>query len=96
MYSQVDYMRPGAGVQVAVEVNAATVRRGDQLMIGGQVFTISDLTSMQRGAKRLHFASGETLTLQPATILWAARRTDPRRGARRRPGAVSPTTARRG
>ncbi|UCM88503.1 hypothetical protein [Streptomyces marincola] len=76
-------MRP-PGVQVAVEVNAATVRRGDQLMIGGQVFVISDLTSMHRGAKRLHFTSGESMTLHPSTILWAARRTDPRI-ARRRP-----------
>ncbi|MDT0441700.1 hypothetical protein [Streptomyces johnsoniae] len=76
-------MTRGTGVQVAVEVNAATVRRGDQLMIGGQVYTISDLTSMQRGVKRLHFTSGETFTLHPATVLWAARRTDPRRAARR-------------
>ncbi len=67
-----------AGVLVAVEVDAATIARGDQLMIAGQVFTVADLTAMQGGAKRLVFASGESFVMTRATVLWAARRTDPR------------------
>ncbi|MDT0445591.1 hypothetical protein [Streptomyces johnsoniae] len=71
-------MSPAPGVRVAIEVDAATVRRGDQLMIGGQSFTVHDLTTVQRGGKRLHFASGETFTMQRTTVLWAARLVDPR------------------
>ncbi|ONK14056.1 hypothetical protein STBA_48350 [Streptomyces sp. MP131-18] len=47
-------------------------------MIGGQSFTVHDLTTVQRGGKRLHFASGETFTMQRTTVLWAARLVDPR------------------
>ncbi|WP_077061028.1 hypothetical protein [Streptomyces sp. MP131-18] len=64
---------------VAVEIDAHSVRRGDQLMIGGQTFTICDMTALPRNAKRLHFTGGETMTLTRTTTLWAARRTDPRR-----------------
>ncbi|WP_049580377.1 hypothetical protein [Streptomyces sp. SBT349] len=66
-------------VLVSVEVDATTVRRGDEIMIGGQIFTVSDLTAAPRGGKRLEFASGETFLLRPHTVLWAARRISPRR-----------------
>ncbi len=46
------------------------------------MFTVADLTAMPRGAKRLHFAGGDSPTPGPATVLWAARRTDPRRRRR--------------
>ncbi len=71
-------MNRAPGVRVAVEVDATTVARGDQVMIGGRCFTVHDLTAVQRGGKRLHFATGETFTMQRTTVLWAARLVDPR------------------
>ncbi|MDT0343053.1 hypothetical protein [Streptomyces litchfieldiae] len=52
-------------------------------MIGGQPFTVLDMTTLAGGAKRLAFASGETFTMRPTTVLWAARRFDPRLSRRR-------------
>ncbi|MGK5532885.1 hypothetical protein [Streptomyces sp. URMC 129] len=65
---------PSAGVMVTVEVDASTVRRGDQLMIGGQVFTVSDMIALAQGAKRLEFTTGESFTMRPTTVLWITRR----------------------
>ncbi|MDT0347709.1 hypothetical protein [Streptomyces litchfieldiae] len=70
-------------VPVSLEVDSGTVRRGDQLVIGGQSFTVADLITLAPGRKRLHFTSGETLTMGPATVLWAARLIDPRLPHRR-------------
>lgn len=67
------------GVLVSVEVDAATIRRGDQLMVAGQVFIVRDMAPLPRGGKRLDFTTGESLTMLRTTILWAARRVDPRR-----------------
>ncbi|ONK15369.1 hypothetical protein [Streptomyces sp. MP131-18] len=67
-----------AGVLVSVEVDAATIARGDQIMIGGHTFTVTDMTAMRGGAKRLVFSSGESLVINRTTTLWAARRTNPR------------------
>ncbi|MDT0343218.1 hypothetical protein [Streptomyces litchfieldiae] len=67
------------GVLISIEIDAATVRRGDQLTIGGQIFTVADMTALPRNGKRLHFTTGDSLTLRPTTILWAARRVNPRR-----------------
>ncbi len=47
-------------------------------MIGGHVFTVADLTTMRGGAKRLVFASGESFVMTRTTVLWAARRVNPR------------------
>ncbi|MDT0341736.1 hypothetical protein [Streptomyces litchfieldiae] len=69
---------PTAPVLVSIGVDARTVRRGDQLMIGGQAFTVSDMTALGPGRKRLRFATGEILTMNATTVLWAARRIDPR------------------
>ncbi|MDT0347023.1 hypothetical protein [Streptomyces litchfieldiae] len=69
---------PGASLLVSIEVDARTVQRGDQLMIGGQEFTVSDMTALGSGRKRLTFATGEMFTMNPTTVLWAARRIDPR------------------
>ncbi|MDT0342675.1 hypothetical protein [Streptomyces litchfieldiae] len=66
------------GVVISVEVDAGTIRRGDQVVIGGQPFTVLEMTALPRGGKRLGFASGETFTMRRDTILWAAHRVDPR------------------
>ncbi|MDT0445827.1 hypothetical protein [Streptomyces johnsoniae] len=60
-------------VMTSVEVTAQTVRRGDRLAIGGQDFTVRDLTTMHRGTKRLEFTTGETFTMTSGTVRWAAR-----------------------
>ncbi|MDT0341526.1 hypothetical protein [Streptomyces litchfieldiae] len=62
-----------------VEINADTVRRGDQLMIGGQAFTVQDMTAIRGGAKRLEFTSGDSFILRRTTVLWASRRMAPQR-----------------
>ncbi|RBM12695.1 hypothetical protein [Streptomyces sp. PT12] len=78
-------MKP-PGSLVSVQVNAATVRRHDHLVIGGQAFVVTDLTTMTRGRKRLEFHDGQSLTISATTVLWAARWTPyhahHRRGAR--------------
>ncbi|MDT0446812.1 hypothetical protein [Streptomyces johnsoniae] len=76
-------------VLVSVEIDVREVRVGDQLMIGGQPFTVRDITSLAAGRKKVDFASGESLIMLPTTILWAARHIDPRITRRRRshPGA---------
>ncbi|ARQ69162.1 hypothetical protein [Streptomyces marincola] len=73
------------GVVIAVEVDARSVAVGDQIMIGSQPFTVCDLITLEHGRKRVLFESGETLVMNRATVLWAARRHDPRifRGRRR-------------
>ncbi|MDT0306191.1 hypothetical protein RM780_04335 [Streptomyces sp. DSM 44917] len=75
----------GHGVLVTVTIDAATVMLGDQLTIGGQVFTIRNMAALPRGARRLEFESGESFTLLPATVLYALRRVVPRRGRAPRP-----------
>ncbi|ONK11049.1 hypothetical protein [Streptomyces sp. MP131-18] len=78
-----------AGVLVAVEVDATTIARGDQVMVGGQTFTVTDMTAMRGGAKRLVFSSGESFVMTRTTTLWAARRHIPLRLGRRRPPAAT-------
>ncbi|WP_326596466.1 hypothetical protein [Streptomyces sp. NBC_01803] len=70
---------------VSVEIDTGTVRRGDRIMVGGHVFTVEDMTALPQGGKRLDFASGESLTMRPTTVLWATRQVDPRRPARVQP-----------
>ncbi|MDT0342073.1 hypothetical protein [Streptomyces litchfieldiae] len=74
---------PGS-VVLSVEIDAGTVQRGDQVMIGGQQFTVRDMHTLASSRKRLEFATGETFTMAPTTILWAARRVPPRLLLRRR------------
>ncbi|MBT2507086.1 hypothetical protein J7I98_14550 [Streptomyces sp. ISL-98] len=62
------------GTQVAVvEVSSVTVMRGDVINIGGQPFKVVDLTELPGRAKRLHFVTGETLTMHSSTQLSAVR-----------------------
>ncbi|RBM07330.1 hypothetical protein [Streptomyces sp. PT12] len=58
---------------VAIEVTAATVKRGDQLTIGGSAFTVCDMSALASGGKLLHFTSGETFHMGCFTVLWASR-----------------------
>ncbi|MDT0345802.1 hypothetical protein [Streptomyces litchfieldiae] len=67
------------GVLTALEVDVRTVQRGDQLTIGGQIYTVRDMTTMARGSKRLDFGNGESFTMRATTVLWAARRISLRR-----------------
>ncbi|WP_049580400.1 hypothetical protein [Streptomyces sp. SBT349] len=75
--------RPDGRVLVSVEVDARSVRRGDQVVIGGQPFTVRDLRSVALGGTRLEFATGESFVMRRTTVLWAARRHDPRLPRRR-------------
>ncbi|MDT0443355.1 hypothetical protein [Streptomyces johnsoniae] len=70
---------PPVGVVVSVEIDVATVRRGDQVMVGGQAFVVSDMVNVAAGGKRLCFRGGESFTMCRTTVLWAARRVNPRR-----------------
>ncbi len=73
------------GVLVSVEIDSRTVRVGDQLMIGGQPFAVRNTTTLAAGRKKVDFTSGESLIMLPTTVLWAARRIDPRLARRRVP-----------
>ncbi|MDT0308371.1 hypothetical protein RM780_15580 [Streptomyces sp. DSM 44917] len=64
----------GVHVHVPVTVDATTIRLGDQLLVGGQSLTVTDLVALPQGAKRVRFASGETLTLQRTSVFYATRR----------------------
>ncbi|WP_159001204.1 hypothetical protein [Streptomyces sp. SBT349] len=67
-----------AGVLVSVEIDAGSVRRGDQVMIGGWPFTVRDIVALPHGRKRLDFGDGESLIMGRRTVLWAARLRNPR------------------
>ncbi|WP_405804831.1 hypothetical protein [Streptomyces sp. NBC_01187] len=55
--------------QVAVQVNAGSLRQGDVIQVGGQPMTVLDLHHVAGGAKRILFKGGETLTITPRTKL---------------------------
>ncbi|ONK12240.1 hypothetical protein STBA_29800 [Streptomyces sp. MP131-18] len=52
-------------------------------MVGGQACVVSDMVNVAAGGKRLRFRSGESFTMCRTTVLWAARRVNPRRLPRR-------------
>ncbi|RBM04598.1 hypothetical protein DEH69_29970 [Streptomyces sp. PT12] len=58
---------------VAIEITAATVRVGDQLVVGGRPYTVTDMSALASGGKLLHFHGGETFHMGRFTVLWAAR-----------------------
>ncbi|MDT0309959.1 hypothetical protein RM780_23825 [Streptomyces sp. DSM 44917] len=70
-------------IAVPVLVGCGSVRQGDSILIGGQAFTVTDMATLPRGGKRLHFPGGETFTMSPATILYATRRVTPEARGRR-------------
>jgi len=57
----------------AVEINAHTVRRADIIAVGGQYLQVVDIVRLHGDARRLHFHSGETLTIHARTSLLALR-----------------------
>ncbi|MGK5533315.1 hypothetical protein [Streptomyces sp. URMC 129] len=68
---------PSPYVLITVEIDTNTVRRGDQLLLGGHVFTVRDLTALPSGSRRLDFTTGETFIMSRTTVLWATRRVRP-------------------
>ncbi|WP_229902318.1 hypothetical protein [Streptomyces zaomyceticus] len=64
---------PSSAMAASIEITAATVQRGDVIQIGGQPCRVADLFHMPGGAKRLHFESGELLTLHARSRLIALR-----------------------
>ncbi|MEU0689971.1 hypothetical protein [Streptomyces uncialis] len=64
---------PGGVLTANVEITSASVRRGDVIQIGGQPCRVADLFQLPSGAKRLHFETGELLTMHARTRLVALR-----------------------
>ncbi|MDT0310676.1 hypothetical protein RM780_27595 [Streptomyces sp. DSM 44917] len=62
-----------SGMHVPVTVDATSVRVGDQLLVGGQVFTVRDMTALPRGGRRLDFHDGTSYTMRRATVLYVTR-----------------------
>ncbi|MDT0307282.1 hypothetical protein RM780_09935 [Streptomyces sp. DSM 44917] len=60
-----------------VTIDPTSVRIGDQLLIGGQVFTIRNMTALPYGSRRLDFHDGTSFTMRRHTVLWAVRRRAP-------------------
>lgn len=60
---------PRSEKEVAIEVRADSVRRGDSTTVGGQLLTVQDLVSLPGGAKRIEFGEGVALTLRPGMPL---------------------------
>ncbi|RBM07366.1 hypothetical protein DEH69_25335 [Streptomyces sp. PT12] len=58
---------------VAIEITAATVRLGDQLVVGGRPYTVTDMNALASGGKLLHFHGGESFHMGRFTVLWASR-----------------------
>ncbi|WP_147255683.1 hypothetical protein [Streptomyces sp. PT12] len=58
---------------VAIEITAATVRVGDQLVVGGRPYTVCDMSALASGGKLLRFHGGETFHMGCFTVLWASR-----------------------
>ncbi|MDT0306886.1 hypothetical protein RM780_07905 [Streptomyces sp. DSM 44917] len=69
----------GAGIMEQVMVDASSVRRGDEILIGGQAYAVVDMAALPRGGRRLEFASGESFTMRASTVMWATRRRVPAR-----------------
>ncbi|WP_049575088.1 hypothetical protein [Streptomyces sp. SBT349] len=72
---------PGT-VAVPLEVDVYSVRRGDEVMIGAQPFTVQDMFALANGRRRLEFTGGEAFTMNRTTVLWITRRVSPARRRR--------------
>ena len=59
--------------EVAVQVTAATVRRGDVIVIGSTPMRVENLRSLPGGAKRVEFSEGVVLTLPARVVVTALR-----------------------
>ncbi|MDT0306521.1 hypothetical protein RM780_06045 [Streptomyces sp. DSM 44917] len=70
---------------IGVTVAPRTIHGGDQLLIAGRAFTITDMTATPHGGRRLDFTGGESFTMKAHTVLYATRTIRPapdRTGAR--------------
>ncbi|MDT0310046.1 hypothetical protein RM780_24275 [Streptomyces sp. DSM 44917] len=67
--------RPRGAVVVSVTADARSVLRGDELLVGGMVWTVRDITGAPGGCKWLEFANGERMLIRPYTVFWVSRRT---------------------
>ncbi|TXS16804.1 hypothetical protein EAO68_02535 [Streptomyces sp. wa22] len=56
-----------------VEITSASVRCGDVIQVGGCPCRVVDLIQLTGGAKRLRFASGESLTMHARSQFVALR-----------------------
>ncbi|MDT0308006.1 hypothetical protein RM780_13670 [Streptomyces sp. DSM 44917] len=70
--------RAGRPVVISGTVDAATVRRGDQVLVGGAVWTVHDIAGAPGGCRWLEFESGERMLMRPHTVFYATRSTRPR------------------
>ncbi|RKN54954.1 hypothetical protein D7231_34925 [Streptomyces klenkii] len=66
-------------IAIGVTVDIHSIRVGDQLMLGGQVFTVRDMIALRHGDRRLEFTGGESFTMRPHTVLYATRAVRPAR-----------------
>lgn len=62
--------------RLAVTVASATVLPGDMILIGDEKFTVHDMVTLPRRAKKLRFTTGETLTMNYRTRFTAFRPKD--------------------
>ncbi|RKN05245.1 hypothetical protein [Streptomyces radicis] len=56
-----------------IEVEAASIRRGDVLTLGGRPLIVLDHVAVRDGELSISFVSGERLSVNPATSLIALR-----------------------
>lgn len=59
--------------EIAIEVDAASIRLGDVISVGGRPMTVMNLISLPRGQKRIEFDGGAVLALGPGESLTAFR-----------------------
>jgi tartrate dehydratase beta subunit/fumarate hydratase class I family protein len=64
-------------IAIGITVDTRTIRVGDQLLFGGQAFTVRDMTALPHGGRRLDFTSGESFTMRARTVLYATRAVRP-------------------
>ncbi|MDT0309076.1 hypothetical protein RM780_19225 [Streptomyces sp. DSM 44917] len=60
-------------VVVSLTVDARSVRRGDEVMVGGVPWRVRDIVGAPAGCKWLEFESGERMLMRPYTAFYASR-----------------------
>lgn len=59
--------------EIAIEVHAASIRRGDVINVGGRAMTVVNLINLPRGGKRIEFDGGAVLSVRAGESLTAFR-----------------------
>ncbi|MFM9368807.1 hypothetical protein [Streptomyces sp. Da 82-17] len=67
------FQAPAGALVSNIEINAATVQRGDVIQLGGHAYRVRYLFQLPQGAKQLIFEPGELLTIHARTRLVAVR-----------------------